>query len=175
MTIIKDITKALRSGRVTRWHQNPDMNHSNENNAAHQWSVAMWALFLDPQLSRSALIAALTHDVGELDAGDLSRPFKKAAPTLAAAHAKVEMSARAEITHVPTLTDRETTIIKIADSLAAWDAMCHYQPSLRHRDDWINQLDAIFTMIGAMFGDGVMRDVGLVIGGRHDELDQRRL
>lgn len=175
MTIIKDITKALRSGRVTRWHQNPDMNHSNENNAAHQWGVAMWALFLEPQLSRSALIAALTHDVGELRAGDLSYDFKKAAPTLAAAHAKIEMSARAEITDIPVLTDREMTIVKIADWLAAWDAMCHYQPSLRYLDDWIRQLDATFTMIEAVFGSIVKEKVELVIYDRHGELEQRRL
>jgi hypothetical protein len=70
-----------RSGLVRRWHANPDMAHTGQTNAQHQWGCAVLALALFPD-DPLTLRAALLHDVGEVGVGDLASPAKKANPAL---------------------------------------------------------------------------------------------
>lgn len=136
--MIRDLYNLLRSGECRRWHSNPDMCRCDEDLAQHQWSVAMIALRLDPGLSREALIYALTHDVGEMTAGDLSYDFKRAHPDFAEAHRAFESDARDKlVSGCNDLTAREETIIKAADWLSAYAVMIGHAPWLRWRDDWV--------------------------------------
>lgn len=51
--------------------------------ARHQWSAAMLALQLWPDISRTLLLAILMHDVGETIAGDIPSPTRKLLPVVA--------------------------------------------------------------------------------------------
>lgn len=150
---IKNMARLLRSGKTKRWHNNPDMNHSNETNAEHQWGVAAFVLWLVPDASRELIIAALHHDVGELVVGDLSLDFKRSNPTFAEQHAKIEAAERDKIVAPLNITQREVHILKIADWLAAWDAMAHHQPGMRNRRDWQGQAATILDTVNRLFGD----------------------
>lgn len=168
--MIKDMTRLLRSGKVKRWHSNPDMNHSGENLAEHQWTVTQFVLFFKPDASRELLIAALHHDVGELVAGDLGFDFKKQAPQFAAKHAAIEGTARGEIVSGQQLTAEDMTILKLADWMAAWDAMCQHQPGLRKCDDWKDQIKlALGTAQSLSPADGAR--LFRVVTDRHAKLD----
>lgn len=140
--MIRDIYNTLLSGRVQRWHSNPFMAGCGESNDQHQWSVAMIALHLEPRLSRTALIWCLTHDVGEMVAGDLSRDFKRANPGIAEAHREFEDDARDKlVSDCNDLSREEGIVCKAADWIAAYAAMIRYQPWMRFRDDWKAQVD----------------------------------
>lgn len=75
------IKKILRSGRVRRWHSNPDLAHTNQTNAEHQWAVAVIAHYLFPHNSE-LIISSLLHDAGEIGIGDMSGKFKRSNPDI---------------------------------------------------------------------------------------------
>lgn len=130
----------LRSGQVRRWHSNPDLGECGENNAQHQWAVAMIAWRLKPDISRAGLLYALTHDAGELVAGDLGYEFKRDNPEFAAAHRAYEFAARERMLPAPAdCPEGEADLVKLADWVSAWNTMCRYFPSLAIRDDWGRQ------------------------------------
>ena len=69
------------SGFVQRWHCNPDLASSNQTNAQHQWACAILAHCLWPDDLR-LLQDALTHDIGEVNIGDVSAVAKNKNPQL---------------------------------------------------------------------------------------------
>ena len=138
--IFENILDILRSGEVRRWHQNPEMVDCDERNSSHQWDTAMVLLYLEPNVSRDTLIYALTHDVGELIAGDLSSPFKREYPLVAHAHGEVELQCRSSIVGFDTspvrLSPHSVSLVRAADRLAAYWRMIRHRPALRHTDEW---------------------------------------
>lgn len=134
----ENILDILRSGEVRRWHQNPEMVDCDERNSSHQWDTAMILLYLDPDVSRDTLVYALTHDVGELIAGDLSSPFKRGYPEVADNHRTIEMAVREDILcgDTPPMSLRTLTLIQTADRLAAYWRMIRHRPALRHDAEW---------------------------------------
>lgn len=151
----------IRSGLVRRWHMNPDMAHSGETNAQHQWMVVSLILALNPQASRALLIEALWHDVGELRAGDLSAPFKRENPAIAMDHAVFEFQARREICGSFDLTAQETLWLKMVDQLAAYLWMLIRAPHLAQRLDWMGDHDRVVSIADAL---GVKAAVKELIG-----------
>jgi 5'-deoxynucleotidase YfbR-like HD superfamily hydrolase len=116
-----DLARLYQSGAVRRYHHNPAMAHLGQTNADHQGRCVQLLLALFPEAGGKLIRAVAFHDVGELVAGDLGRPFKQAAPDLAAAHAAVEASARDLITGTsPQLTAVEARWLKLIDSLEAF-------------------------------------------------------
>lgn len=72
---------ALRSGMVMRYHAQPDIPC--QSNAEHMWGVAVLMLkFYGVEISIEALAAALTHDCGEADVGDIPSPTKCKIPEI---------------------------------------------------------------------------------------------
>ena len=140
--MIQDIKQLIRSGGVKRWHQYPEMNGCNENLAEHQWTVAMLVLFFDPDASREDLIFALTHDVGELEAGDLSRQSKALNVIMEA-----ETLARRRILSGKWDSGeyRHTHAIHLADRLAAWIKMMQFNPSLRRETAWVEMRTKMYV------------------------------
>lgn len=135
--MINNIIHQLDSGRVRRWHSNPDMVDCGENNAEHQWRVAVFLLWIEPNASRHLLIAALTHDTGELMVGDLPKPVKEAHPEMYKMHEAVERSQRLRITSFAQhLSQREIRILKLCDALAALEQMALHAPGLRKTKEW---------------------------------------
>lgn len=87
----------LDSGEVTRYHANPRLSRFGQTDAHHQWRCFVIILALHPNPSRDLLIAAATHDGGELMVGDLPYPVKKAHPGLGDVLNKIEAEQRIKI------------------------------------------------------------------------------
>ncbi len=166
-----NITETLRSGYVLRWHTNPEMNHATENLAQHQWAVAMIVQWLYPDASKDLIMAALTHDVGELRAGDLSHDFKRDNPEFAEQHDIVETIFRENICGAdPALDHDEHTLLKIADWLAAWDYMTRIRPGLRNRSDWLLQRMDVGKLAEDMFGGEMLARINEFTTNRINQL-----
>jgi 5'-deoxynucleotidase YfbR-like HD superfamily hydrolase len=131
--------QAWNAAQTRRWHTNADLSHTNDPVGAHSARVAVLALLLQPGLSRAALVAALTHDLGEYKVGDFPAPFKWANPEIADTLKEQEAAAVADMGFVlETLTDDEAALIKLCDMLDAWLWMQHHVPHIAGRKDWAN-------------------------------------
>ena len=143
--------KFYRSGFVQRYHQNPEMSPFGQNNGAHQWGVCTLLLILFPDVSRSLLINALTHDVGELDAGDLSKWTKEQNPELAKMHRDFESGCRFNIIGEP-LFDHSIPFHAEADRLWLCDKLeavlftATFKPDLITKRGWSEQIEQLRHM-----------------------------
>lgn len=132
-----DIIAAYRSGFVQRYHANPDMARFGQTLAAHQWGVAMLIRLLHPNPSAKLISAALTHDVGEMVAGDLALPFKQPHPALAEMHAAIEKDARDAITGFELALGADDKLwLKMCDALEAFLFTSFHAPALIAQPDW---------------------------------------
>lgn len=138
--MIKNIMQIWNSAWSRRWHSNPDMSDTADNLAEHQWTVAMIALHLKPDCSKELLVEALTHDVGEMVAGDLSYDFKINNPEIAEMHKKAENEARGEMMDMPIISGEELSILKISDWLSSLLWVAKANPDLLNRQDWVDQI-----------------------------------
>ena len=127
------------SGFVRRWHCNPDLAHTAQTNAQHQWGCAVLALHLWPD-DHALMIAALTHDVGEVWIGDVSGPAKRANPALKETldSAEAENFERLKL-HVP----KKTQALKLVDMLEAYLWAERHAPHLMDRDGWPEMVEGI--------------------------------
>lgn len=141
--------KLYKSGFVQRWHQNPNMAHFGQTDAAHQWGVAALLLMLNPDASKQLIIACLTHDVGELDAGDLSGPFKQEYPELANQHAAIERKHRKAILgsiEKLALNEKEHLWLDLCDRLEAALFVAQKSPHTLAKQGWPESLKKIGKM-----------------------------
>lgn len=70
------LQSAFRAGFVRRWHTNPDLAHTCDRIDGHAGRVARIIIMLHPNPSFDLIRAALIHDDGESETGDLSATFK---------------------------------------------------------------------------------------------------
>lgn len=108
------------SGETRRWHCNPAVSRVGQNNADHQARCAQLAWALWPDASPALIWAALHHDVGEYEAGDLALTFKlRADPAVIEAHAAIEAQALADICGrpMPPLSAADGLRLKLVDRL----------------------------------------------------------
>lgn len=75
------------SGKVERWHTNPFVPA--QTTADHSWGALALYYHLCPEPDPATIKLIVFHDSPELFGGDLAYPFKRANPTLAAAHEEV--------------------------------------------------------------------------------------
>ena len=109
------------SGRVMRWHTNPRMSSTQDRLDGHHARVAQIILEHHPEPSAALLRAALTHDAGEMDVGDLPGDMKRQMPDVAERHALVEAVSRDLIAGVfPDLSEIDQTWLRWADRLDAY-------------------------------------------------------
>jgi hypothetical protein len=102
------------AGEVRRWHANPALARSGQDNANHQGRCVQLLFLLNPTASPALIRAVAFHDVGEVFAGDLSAPFKRAHPAVAQAHAMIETTARERLCGAePWLTDEERAWLRL--------------------------------------------------------------
>lgn len=138
--MINDIIQLLQSGFSKRFHSNPDMADKADDLAQHQWSVAMILLFLKPDCSKELLVEALTHDVGEMVAGDLSYDFKINNKEIAELHKKLEVIYRNRIISTKELFFKDDiNALQLSDWLSAYWWVGVKNPSLLYRNDWLDQ------------------------------------
>lgn len=134
------MTKAFRTwaaSMVRRWHSNFDLSDTRDCIGGHSARVALLALQFEPSLSRTAIMHALTHDLGEHVTGDWAYDFKQANPELAARGAAMEEQAIRDLGFgIDSLTTREIKLIKMCDWLDAWLWMMRHKRILNVRADW---------------------------------------
>ena len=82
---MKNFQALYDAGAVKRWHTK--LTIKEQDNAAHQWGVAMIVAHIFPGSSH-LLMAALTHDLHEAEAGDIPYPFKRNNPVVKEAYDK---------------------------------------------------------------------------------------
>ena len=66
--------KAWLAGFTRRWHSNPDLCATSDAVAGHSGRVGVLAHLLFPDSSKSLIVAALLHDLGESGVGDVAAP-----------------------------------------------------------------------------------------------------
>lgn len=109
---------ALRTGKVMRYHAQPDVPC--QSNAEHMWGVAMLMLkFYGAEASREMIAAALTHDCGEADVGDIPSPTKCKVPQMRELVKQLEHEAleRLGLNYESALHPEEKIALKICDVL----------------------------------------------------------
>ena len=134
--------KAWKASFTRRWHSNYDLADTLDYVAGHQGRVALLMLALKPDVSRVALIHAITHDQGEVATGDVSAMVKRAMShdcrdQLAFCEAEEVI---AQFGDLQNLTVMETMLLRLCDRLDAWMWMMRHARHLYAREDWQKQL-----------------------------------
>ena len=133
--------RAWRAGFVRRWHTNFDLCDTVDYDAGHQGRVAILLLCFFPGSSRALLIRAVTHDQGEVAAGDVASPAKSANPEFRKfLHDLEGKEILRQLLPQPDLTSEEQTMLSLCDWLDAWLWMMRHKPALALQDDWMKQL-----------------------------------
>lgn len=120
---------ALRTGKVMRYHAQPDVPC--QSNAEHMWGVAVLMLKFYPDCDKDMLAAALTHDCGEADVGDIPSPTKNKVPQIRKLIKELEHEAldKLGLNYEGGLIQHEVTALKICDVLEG----LHYTAKHYHK------------------------------------------
>jgi len=105
----------LSGGKVKRYHTR-DTIHS-QNNAEHSFGVASIVAIISEDCSKDLLLHALWHDVHECKTGDIPAPAKWRWPQLKNVLTKIEKELESQISFMPKISDKENSILKMADCL----------------------------------------------------------
>lgn len=117
----KHLLELRAGGQVTRYHT--VRVNQRENNATHSHGVALLILAFWPDATRRLLMAALLHDLQELDTGDMPHTVKRNNSALndalivAEEHAAKRLGIH-EVMQI--ITDDERAKLKVADVADAW-------------------------------------------------------
>ena len=117
------------AGAIKRYHTARTI--ACETVAEHSFNVVNLILVLtEGQASRELILAALTHDMGELAVGDIPSPIKRAMPeevhseierreqqAVLAMHPQVFMELSAEEEHILSLADKLDGLLKCTEEL----------------------------------------------------------
>lgn len=134
--------KVWLSGFVRRWHSNPDMAHTAQTNAQHQWGCAILALKLWPD-DHALLIATITHDVGEVGIGDVSGLEKSKNPSLKRA---IDASESSNFERLGLPQPEKTDRLKLVDMLEAYMWADRHAPHILNSDGWPEMKEYIFWL-----------------------------
>ena len=85
---MNDLFNMIRGGAIKRYHTLEIIGEQSV--ASHSWGVAMILQYLDPNVSKEAILRALTHDVAELFTGDVPAPVKWDNPDLVEVLKRIE-------------------------------------------------------------------------------------
>lgn len=136
-----NIEMIFNAGRVRRWHSDPDMSWTDDYNDGHQGRVARLLLALHPNPCVLLIAAALTHDDGELVAGDMGAVAKRAYPDARAALQVIEDRTTCEMWGIPEtptncLSPDNLEWLKFADRLDGYMWMMRKASHLAKQADW---------------------------------------
>ena len=113
MTGMNDLFNMIRGGAIKRYHTLETIGEQSV--ASHSWGVAMILQYLEPNVSKEAILRALTHDVAELFTGDIPAPVKWANPDLVEVLKRIEDKYESDIGIGFKLSPEETALGKQAD------------------------------------------------------------
>lgn len=107
---LSKLLETLDSGGIMRFHACPKMRKQRLSD--HMWKVALIAEFLLPNISKDALMYALTHDSTELVTGDIPATLKWEFPEIKDVLKGIE----SKYSSAPeSISDLEKLVIKLAD------------------------------------------------------------
>lgn len=112
-------------GNVRRYHTWPTIQEQSV--ASHSWNVVRLLLVLWPDAPQPVLVAALLHDVGEVEAGDPPYPSKRDYPELKIGHDRAEYNVHVAMSEpwllpAPIIVDDHSrTLVKLADMMEMWE------------------------------------------------------
>lgn len=133
--------KAWCATFVRRWHSNPLLADTIDPNGHHQHRCTILLLLFWPDSSRGAIIDCLTHDQGEIDAGDMPHPAKRKYPDLRNILDTIETESITEQGFDFLVTAEEIDRRKFVDYLDAYIWMLKNKPNMRRLPTWIKHLD----------------------------------
>jgi len=126
-----NINKVLRSGEVRRYHTTPGV--PTQSLSSHQWGVAMLLQKFYPDERKEVLEYALTHDVAELETGDMPAPTKRKYPSLREILEKIETDVEIDLGIERGLSLVEYQRVKLCDIVESmW--YCHLLIRQGNRD-----------------------------------------
>ena len=112
-TGMNDLFNMIRGGAIKRYHTLEIIGEQAV--ASHSWGVAIILQFLEPNVSKQAILRALTHDVAELFTGDVPAPVKWDNPDLVEVLKRIEDKYESDIGIEYELTPQEIALGKQAD------------------------------------------------------------
>jgi hypothetical protein len=125
------------SSFVQRWHTDLHLARLGQTLGHHQWGAATLIAVLHPNPSRDLLLAALTHDAGEVMTGDLPWDFKQSFPEVAEMVEEAGGVARdMMINRRLDLSETDQKWIALADALEAWLYVAVNMPERLAQGDW---------------------------------------
>jgi len=140
-----------RAGRSRRWHTHADVAQTNDPLDGHHARVAKLMLALVPDVSRDALIAALTHDDGEPSVGDMSYRVKIENPQFYAELDDMERRARDKMWGFPhCINEREQSLLNLCDRLDSWLWVSHHVPQIMSRPEWVAMREHLKTLAASL-------------------------
>lgn len=154
---MQEIYDKWNAGFTRRWHCHALLRDTVDPTDGHSARVIKLALMMKEDLSREAILFALTHDDSEIDLGDLSGWAKRDNPELKEAYesAEAQNMKRLGINH-PDLNDDEAAIIRCADKMDAHLWAMHHYPDLANRQDWKQARRDIGHMIMSLMEQNVL-------------------
>ena len=128
-----------RAMHLNRWHKNPDLRNINDDVMAHSARMGVLALRLWPG-DQALACACLTHDLGEMAAGDMCGAFKRDNPELQALLELAEAAAVAAMGFAPAPADPRLDML---DKLDAYLTAQLHAPHIMDRPDWVFAREAL--------------------------------
>lgn len=142
--INNNILKAWVAGFVRRWHSNIHLVDTTDYDSGHQQRCTIMLLLFWPDASRASIIDTLTHDQGEVDAGDVSHPTKRKHPPLREILQLIEdESIRGQGFPVGEVDELELARRKFLDLLDSYVWMLRHKPQLRAKVEWEEQREQL--------------------------------
>lgn len=121
---------------VRRWHSNPLLSDTYDPDGHHQHRCTILLLHLWPYSTREAIIDCLTHDQGEIDAGDMPHPAKTKHPELRDILVEIEDESLVEQGFGKEINSIDWDRRKFVDYLDAYIWMLKNKPRMRKLPTW---------------------------------------
>lgn len=131
-----DLKAILRSNYVIRFAANPDLARYGDTDGHHQALVAQIIFACHPAPTMSLIYAALHHDTGEADLGDMAGPAKSDNPELAKLLEVAEARNRERMGVFLHLSKENARWLRFADVLAAYAHVHHVARTVLFGDGW---------------------------------------
>lgn len=160
-----DLIAIFRAGCTMRWHTNPDLSGTRDRVDGHAGRVARLILALHPAPTWALLAAALIHDDGEAEVGDIRAPAKDAHPDLRDALEAAERNAVARLwqgrdfADPRFLRDGDAEWLQLADRLDAYIWASHHAPHVLTGDGWPEARDRLLAMAAKLGGLALVETV----------------
>lgn len=148
---VSNVLNVLDGGEVKRYHTMSIIGEQSV--ASHSWGVALILNWLKPDISKTAILKALAHDVAEKRTGDMPAPTKWHNPDLAKELSVVEKNIEAELGVDYELTEEEHEYFKQSDMFELL-MYCVNQRSLGN------------TNVNVVFSNGVEKLVDMKLNSR---------